>query len=116
MSISENYFQDYDAYTENEILEITAEGIALKNGIFIDFKICADTFGKTNQIDNCKCVAEREITDYSFTFFHLPKPIMIKFIPENQIFEFFSKNDTIHRFHFLQNKITEYGYSTRDMS
>ena len=38
----DKYFSDYDAFTENEMLEITAQGITLKNGMVIDFVECTE--------------------------------------------------------------------------
>ena len=114
--LPENYFADYDSFTEDAISEITREGISLKNGIFIYFSVCAENFKKANPKSNGKCVGEREITDWSFTFYANPKPIMIIFIPRNKLIEFFSLNDTIKRFHSLQRKINDFGYTTYDLS
>ena len=35
--LPDEYFSDYEAYTEDEIAEITSKGILLKNGMFIFF-------------------------------------------------------------------------------
>ena len=110
------YFSDYEAFTENEILEITSQGISLKNGMYIDFAECAEVWAKVNSLEESKCVGERDIIDGSFTFYTLPKPIMIKFMKKGELAEFFSKNDTRHRFHNLQFKIVECGYQTYDMT
>ena len=110
------YFSDYEAFTENEILEITSQGISLKNGMYIDFAECAEVWTKVNSLEESKCVGERDIIDGSFTFYTLPKPIMIKFMKKGKLAEFFSKNDTRHRFHNLQFKIVECGYQTYDMT
>lgn len=112
----DKYFSDYEAFTENEILEITAQGIALKNGMYIDFAECAGVWDKANSIENIRCVGDRDATDYSFTFYTLPKPIMIKFISKGKLAEFFTKRGTYRRFYDLQKKILEYGYRTYDMS
>lgn len=112
----DKYFADYESFTENEISEITAQGITLKNGMYIDFAECAEVWAKVNSLEKSKCVGEREITDWSFTFYTLPKPVMIKFIKKGMLAEFFSKRDTLHRFQYLQNKICEYGYRTFDIS
>ncbi len=114
--LPESYFADYDSFTENEIAEITRKGISLKNGVFIDFSVCAENFKKANPKSSGKCVGEREITDWSFTFYANPKPIMIIFTPRNKLIEFFSVNDTIKRFHSLQRKINDFGYTTYDMT
>ena len=110
------YFSDYEAFTENEILEITSQGISLKNGMYIDFAECAEVWAKVNSLEESKCVGERDIIDGSFTFYTLPKPIMIKFMKKGKLAEFFSKNDTRHRFLNLQFKIVECGYQTYGMT
>ena len=109
------YFSDYEAFTENEILEITAQGISLKNGMYIDFAECTEVWARENALKESKCVGERDASDYSFTFYTLPKPIMIKFIPKGKLVEFFTNRATYQRFRELQKKIIEFGYRTYDM-
>ena len=112
----DKYFSDYEAFTENEMLEITARGISLKNGMYIGFDECTGVWAKVNSLEESKCVGERDIIDGSFTFYALPKPIMIKFMKKGKLAELFSKNNTRHRFHNLQFKIVECGYRTYDMT
>lgn len=112
----DKYFSDYAAFTENEMLEITAQGITLKNGMVIDFVECTEIWARENSVKESKCVGERDATDYSFTFYTLPKPIMIKFIPKGKLIEFFTRDATYRRFRALQKKIIEFGYRTYDMS
>lgn len=114
--LPDEYFSDYEAYTEDEIAEITSKGILLKNGMFIDFSACAESFKETNHQSSGKCVGEREISFLSFTFYANPKPIMIKFLPRNKLIEFFSPNNTLKRFHSLQNKVIYFGYTTYDLT
>ena len=108
-------FKDYDAFTENEILGISKTGIALRSFGFINFKECAYNFKQTEG-GSGKCVGERDITDFSFTFYTSPKPIMIKFVEKNKFIEFIAKENTKSRFNKLQKQILQYGYRTRDMS
>ena len=56
----DKYFSDYDVCTENEILEITAQGIALKGGMYIDFAKCAEVWTKVNSPEESRCVGERD--------------------------------------------------------
>ena len=111
-----DYFKDYEAYTENDIADITRQGISLKMGRFIDFNECADTYMKSHSTNESKCVGERDVTDNSFTFYTLPKPTMIKFIEKGKLAELFARNNTRQRFYELQKKINELGYKTFDMS
>ncbi len=110
------YFGDYDVCTEKGILEVSTRGIALRSGMHIDFIECSKVWAEVNSLDKTTCVGERDITDLSFTFYCLPKPIMIKYIPKGRLAELFSKRNTVCRFHDLQNKIYEYGFTTFDMS
>ena len=114
--LPDDYFSDYEAYTEGEIAEITSKGILLNNGVFIDFSVCAENFKETNHKSSGKCVGERDIRNLSFTFYANPKPIMIKLLPRNKLIEFFSPNDTLKRFHSLQNKVSDFGYTTCDLT
>lgn len=108
-------FDDYDSCTENEIIHISKDGISLASFRFINFKECAYNFQQTEG-GSGKCVGERESTDFSFTFYTAPKPIMIKFIERNKFVEFITKKNTMARFQKLQNQIAKYGYNTRDRS
>ena len=97
----DKYFSDYAAFTENEIFKISAQGITLKSGMLIDFAECAEVWAKVNSPEESKCVGERVTTDYSFAFYTLPKPVMIKFISKGKLAEFFSKCGTYRRFYDL---------------
>ncbi len=110
------YFSDYEAFTENEISDISAQGIALKNGMYIDFNKCTEVWAEANSLEKTICVGERNITDLSFTFYTLPKPTMIKFIQKSRFAELFSKRNAFCRFQDFKNKIYECGYKTFDMS
>lgn len=112
----EKYLSNYEVFSENEISEITEKGIALKNGMYIDFAVCAEVWAKVNSFEKTECVGDRDIGDGSFTFYALPKPIMIKFIKKGKLAELFSKNNTRERFHNFQFKIVECGYKTFDMT
>ena len=113
---AETYFSDYEAVSEKDIADITQEGIVLKNGIFIDFSVCVENFKKTKPESSEACVGEREITDWSFTFYANPKPVMIQFIPRNKVVEFLLPNNTVKRFHAFQRKINGFGYTTYDIT
>ena len=110
-------FDDYYSYTENEIAGISPNGISLKNMKFINFRECAYNF---QQVHGGKgtCVAERDITgtNSSFGFYTAPKTTHIFFLPKSKIKEFFSKRNTVRRFHDLQKQIESFGFTTYDMS
>ena len=109
-----SYFNDYDAFTENEISDVTENGIALRNGTFIDFEVCTETWAKTKGVERSMCVGERDAEDLSFTFYSLPKAIMIKFIPVGVFFRHAAKRKAYSRFYALQQEINLRGYTTYD--
>ena len=113
---NQKYLSDYEAFTENEISEVSPKDITLRNGMHIDFIECTKVWAEVNSLEKSTCVGERDIADLSFTFYCLPKPIMIKFIKKGKMYEKFSKRNASYRFHELQNKISEYGFTTFDMS
>ena len=114
--LATDYFSTYDAYTDKDILWINQAGITLKSGVFIDFKVCSENYGKANSESNSICVGERDITDLSFTFYASPNPIMIKYIPGNKFFETFLPLNAIKRFDNMRRTIITYGYTTYDLS
>lgn len=114
---ADNYFADYDAFTENELRDITPKGILLRNNVWIDFAVCAKNYKETHNLEkDTSCIGEIDASDLSFTFYASPKPIMIAFIEKNKVVEFFLNNNAHKRFCDLQKKISEYGYRTFDMS
>ena len=111
-----DYFSTYGAYTDKDILWINQAGITLKSGVFIDFKVCSENYGKANSESNSICVGERDITDLSFTFYASPHPIMIKYILGNKFFETFLPLNVTKRFDNMRRTIITYGYTTYDLS
>ena len=109
-------FSTYNAYTDKDVLWINQAGITLKSGVFIDFKVCSENYGKANSESNSICVGERDITDLSFTFYASPHPIMIKYIPGNKFFETFLPLNAIKRCDNMRRTIITYGYTTYDLS
>ncbi len=108
-------FSDCISNSENDISGISASGISLKNGQFINFKECAYHYHKING-GSGKCIGERDSTSLSFTFYTAPLTTDIQFLKRNRMVEFFKKRSAYHRFYELQKKISAYGYATRDMS
>lgn len=105
-------FAEYISYTENDIIEVTSKGISLKDGTFIDFRICADNFENAHKGSGGKCVAERMAP--VFIFYTSPKPTKLTFLYKNKIREFFSP--TRNRVNDLQKKLNQFGFRTYDMS
>ena len=99
----EKYFSDYDAFAENIIAHITPQGISLENGKYIDFNECAEVYAEAIHGGDPRCIGECELSDLSFTFYTLPKAVMIKFMGKDSV-------TNLCRFHDLQKKIYEYEY------
>lgn len=108
-------FSDCVSISENDISGISASGISLKNGQFINFKECAYHYHKVNG-GSGRCIGERDSRSLSFTFYTAPLTTDVQFLKRNRIAEFFSKHSAYHRFYELQKKISAYGYTTRDMT
>lgn len=109
-------FEDYDAYTEEDIAGISPNGISLSNMKFINFRECAYNFKRIHG-GSGKCVAERDMTgsNPSFGFYTAPKPTEIFFLPQSKWKEFFARKTTAQRFHELQKQIESFGFTTYDM-
>lgn len=105
----EKYFSDYEAFPETIISDITAQGITLNNGICIDFNECAKVYAEINPGKDLRCVGEHEAADLSFTFYTLPKAVMIKFITKDAI-------TNLCGFRDLQKRLGDYGCTTCDVS
>lgn len=106
-------FDDYHVCTDDDILEITSQGIRLRNGTFIDFTVCAANFAAVHG-GSGRCVAERDISGShpSFGFYTAPLTTHIFFMPKGRLLP----DDSHRRFHALQQKIEGFGYTTYDIS
>lgn len=107
-----NDFTECVSYTEDDILDVTAAGISLKDGAFIEFKACAEQFKKMHPGSSGGCVGER--MSPVFFFYTQPNPTKLTFLHKSKIREYFSP--TRNRVFALQKKIDQYGYQTYDMS
>jgi hypothetical protein len=110
-------FEDPIVITENNILSIDNNGIKHSNG-YINFAECAKNYALVNNIQKTNCVAARDITGSNpcFDFYTTDRITEIFFVPKNKFLEFFSKQNTVQRFHALNKRIQSYGWTTYDMS
>ena len=60
------YLSDYEAFTENEISDISAQGIALKSGMYIDFNECTKVWAEVNSLEKTTCVGGTLLSDKVF--------------------------------------------------
>ena len=90
-------FSDCISISESDISGISASGISLKNGRFINFNECAHHYHKVNG-GSGKCIGERDSASLSFTFYTAPLTTAVQFLKRNRIAEFFAKRSAYHCF------------------
>ena len=100
-----------------EIVNINSSGITVKSGktdIKICFDECAKNYANENSLENNKCVATRDITKLTFTFYTQPK---IRVIFKKHFFkDLVSGKSAVSKFLKLQKAINKYGYTSYDLS
>lgn len=101
----------------HNIIDVTDERIILesqKGKIYIYFDDCARNFSLEKGIEFCKCVATRDITTLSFTFYTKPKTKVVfkKYFLKNLV----AGKSTVSKFFNLQKAIVEAGYTSYDLS
>ena len=102
----DDYFDDYDAYSDDSIVNILSDGIELSGGRKILFDECARNFRRYSEnVPDAKLIGEKDTDDGSFMFYCSPRPVMIKYSPR-----IFSKS-VQQRMNDLEKHIKEYGYS-----
>ena len=115
--MEDGYLEGAVWYSEDDVASTDRHGITLKNGYVIEFDECVRTWSEVYGMpENMKCVGDRDITEMTFMFFTLPRPVIIRFRKESRIREFFSKLGAEKRFHEFRRKIVELGYTTFDLT
>ena len=106
-------FEDYHVCTDDDIKSLTAQGILLANGDFIDFAECAANFAALHG-GSGKCVGERDISgsNPSFGFYTAPLTTHIFFMPRG----LFGRYQALRRFRALQKQMEALGYTTYDIT
>lgn len=100
-----------------KVSDITKDGIILefkKNKIHINFDDCAKNFSTENNIECSKCVATRDITKLSFTFYTYPKTKLV--FKKYSLSNIIGGESAISKFLNLQKAIVEAGYTSYDFS
>lgn len=110
-------FDEYNAYPDSDIREVTETGIVLSAGQRIDYAACAANFQAVHG-GSGRCVGEREVSssDYTIAFYTAPLTTHIVFTSASKLREFFRKETAVNRYHALLKRIADAGYTTRDMS
>lgn len=101
----------------SEIINISSTGITLKHkgsNIFVSFKECTKNYAKQNSLETSKCVAVRDITSLTFTFYTNPK---IKLVFKKNFFKnLFSGKSAVSKFLDLERAIKNFGFTSYDLS
>lgn len=100
-----------------EIVSINSSGIIVKNrkkDIKICFDECVKNYANENSLENSRCVATRDITRLTFTFYTQPK---IRVVFKKHFFkDLFLGKSAVSKFLELQKAINKYGYTSYDLS
>ena len=101
----------------HNIIDVTREGIMLESArekIYIDFNDCVKNFSLEKGSDFCKCVATRDITTLSFTFYTHPK---INVVFKRSFFkDLIAGKSAASKFLDMQKAIVAVGYTSYDLS
>ena len=108
-------FDEYNAYLDSVIQEVTDTGVRLTTGQYIEYAVCADNFFELYG-GGRKCVGERNAQELTVIFYTAPLTTHITFSESGLLREFFRKDNAARRFHKLGKQIGESGYTTRDES
>lgn len=100
-----------------EMVRMSSSGITVKSGgtnIKINFEECAKNYANENSLKNSRCVATRDITKLTFTFYTQPKISVV--FKKHFFIDLFSKKSAVSKFLELQKAINKYGYTSYDLS
>lgn len=100
----------------HNVIDVTEEGIILESQkkIYISFDDCSRRFSLEKGNKFSKCVATRDITTLSFTFYTQPK-IRVVF-KKSFLGNFVAGKSAVSKFFNLQKAIVEAGYTSYDLS
>lgn len=106
-----------DSIVCDEILDIDGSGLTIKcnnSDVFINFDECVKNYANENSLENSRCVATRDITKLTFTFYTQPK---IRVVFKKHFFkDLVSGKSAVSKFLELQKAINKYGYTSYDLS
>lgn len=101
----------------HRIIDVNKDGITLKSAgkeIYISFNDCLKNYHLEKGKKQSKCVATRDITTLSFTFYTQPKTTVVF---KNNLFKKLTTGKSAkNKFFDLQKAINETGYSSYDLS
>lgn len=100
----------------HKLIDVTKEGITLESNvekIYIDFNDCVKNYS-LEKGKKCNCVADRDITTLSFTFYTNPKTNVI--FQRTFLKKLGARKTAISEFLDMQKAIAEAGYTSYDLS
>ena len=100
----------------HKVIDVTKKGITLQSAsekICIDFDDCAKNFS-LEKGNVCKCVAVRDITKLSFTFYTSPRTNII--FKKSFFKDLIAGKSAMSKFLDMQKAIVEAGYTSYDLS
>lgn len=102
----------------SDVAHISKSGITLKTReskqIYVCFDECIKNYVEEGGAKTSRCVASRDITKLSFTFYSIPKTKIIfkKSFPMDLILRKAARKKFLN----LQKQISKFGYSSYDLS
>lgn len=100
-----------------DIIKIDKEGITLKNKNIdtrILFDDCIHNYANEHSFNKAKCVATRDISTLTFTFYTVPKTKIT--FRKQLVKDLFLGKSAVNRFINLQHAINQLGYTSYDLS
>lgn len=100
----------------HNVIDVTKEGITLESGrekIYINFDDCIKNFSLEKGKEFCKCVATRDITTLSFTFYTQPKTNVVF---KRSFKDLIMGKSAVSKFFDMQKAIAKVGYTSYDLS
>lgn len=99
------------------VINVDNKGITLEHqntNIYIGFEDCAKNYAIQKSLKASKCVATRDITTLTFSFYTLPKTKVI--FRKHFLKDLISGKSAVSQFLHLQNAISQSGYTSYDLS
>lgn len=98
-------------------IRVSKNGIIIEwhnANIYIDFDDCAQKYAAEKGLQSSRCVAERDITTLSFTFYTCPKTKVI--FKKHPLMNIIDGKSAVSKFTDLQKAIIKAGYTSYDLS
>jgi len=100
-----------------KVVNVDNEGITLEylnHNIYVCFEECAKNYAIEKSLKASKCVATRDITTLTFSFYTVPKTKII--FKRHLLKDLLLRQSAVELFFSLQNAINQAGYTSYDLS